>query len=264
MSPKLLKGFIAAFLWTFILTGFASAQVQTTIIYTVQAGETLQDIAYRFNVSTSCLAEGNLMTESSELEAGLQLTISASCPLYDGPAPVEPESTPEAADDQGGGVAENQEYTVKAGDRLAIIARDNDVSLDCLVNANNIFNPDLIYVGQKILVPGDCTIYEGQGGTTSTTSTMNLGAPVRTQMGFIQLKLQPDGSYIVEYGDMLDVIALYFNVSTSCLARANGIDNAGKLTPGQRIVIYPGCAPWDGPPGPGQPVPSTAQTYTGP
>jgi len=265
VRSKLLNRFAAAFLVIFVLTGFSivSAQVQTTIIYTVQAGETLQEIAQRFNVSTSCLAEGNLMTESAELEAGMQLTISASCPLYDGPFNEEPEATPDAEPtDQGGSVAEDQEYTVKAGDRLAIIARDNDVSLDCLIFANNIFNPDLIYVGQAILIPGDCSIYEGQGGTAATTNTN--GAPIRTPTGFLQLKLQPDGSYIVEYGDMLDFIALYFNVSTDCLALANGLGNAGELTPGQRIMIYPGCAPWDGPPGPGQVVPSTAQNYTGP
>lgn len=264
MRPKLLKRLLAVSLAIFIMTGFsmASAQVQTVIIYTVQPSETLREIAQRFNVSQSCLAEGNLMIEDAELEVGMQLTISASCPLYDGPVAESGES--DAEDDQGGSVMESIEYTVERGDRLAIIARDNEVSLECLVVANNIFNPDLIYVGQTIVIPGDCTIYEGRGGTVTTNGTFNSGAPVRTPTGFLQLNLQPDGSYIVEYGDMLDFIALYFNVSTSCLARANGLENAAVLTPGQRIVVYPGCAPWDGPPGPGQVVPPTAQNLTGP
>ncbi len=267
MRSKLLKRFIAAFLLTFIVTGYASAQVQAVIIYTVQAGETLQDIAQRFNVATSCLADENLMSESAELEAGIQLTISSFCPLYDGPI-LEPEATvepePAVESDQGGSTAQNQEYTVAPGNRLEIIARDNDVSLECLTIANNIFNPDLIYVGQKLVIPGDCTIYEGQGGVEGITTANTSGTVLRTPTGFLQLNLQPDGTYIVEYGDMLDFIALYFNVSTACLARANGLENISTLTPGQRIVIYPGCAPWNGPPGPGQVVPSTAQNFTGP
>lgn len=259
MRRKLLKIAITAFLLTFILTGLVSAQTQTVIIYTVQAGETLQEIAQRFNVSVSCLADGNLLVEPVTLVAGMQLTVSASCPLYDGPTV---ESEPASGDDQGGSIAAGEEYTVQPGNRLAIIARDNDVSLQCLVAANNIFNPDLIYVGQTIFIPEDCTIFEGQGGSVGMTNSS--GTPVRTPTGFLQLNLQLDGSYIVKYGDMLDFIALYFNVSTDCLARANGLANAGKLTPGQRIVVYPGCAPWDGPPGPGQLVPSTAQNFTGP
>jgi LysM repeat protein len=257
---KLLKVVITAFFSIFMLTRLASAQTQTVIIYTVQAGETLQEIAQRFNVSVSCLADGNLLVEPVVLETGMQLTVSASCPLYDGPTI---ESEPAAGGDQGGSVIAGEEYTVAPGNRLAIIARDNDVSLECLVAANGIFNPDLIYVGQTIFIPEDCTIYEGQGGAEGTTT--GNGVAIRTPTGFLQLRLQPDGSYIVEYGDMLDFIALYFNVSTDCLALANGLANAGgTLTPGQRIVIYPGCAPWDGPPGPGQVVPLTAQNVTGP
>jgi LysM repeat protein len=239
-----------------MLTGLTSAQTQTVIIYTVQAGETLQEIAQRFNVSVSCLAAGNLLVEPVELVAGMQLAVSASCPLYDGPTI---ESEPASGGDQGGSTTTGLEYTVKRGDRLAIIARDNEVSVECLVAVNNIFNPDLIYIGQKLFIPEDCTIYEGQGGSSASG-----GTPLRTPTGFLQLNLQPDGSYIVKYGDMLDFIALYFNVSTDCLARSNGLENPGKLTPGQRIVIYPGCAPWDGPPGPGQVVPPAAQNLTGP
>ena len=48
---------------------------------------------------------------------------------------------------------DNYVYEVKKGDMLREIASYFDVSLSTLIQANNIENPDLIYVGQKIVVP---------------------------------------------------------------------------------------------------------------
>ena len=44
-------------------------------------------------------------------------------------------------------------YTVKSGDTLEAIANSNGIDLDALVNANNIKNPNLIQVGQQLLIP---------------------------------------------------------------------------------------------------------------
>lgn len=44
-------------------------------------------------------------------------------------------------------------YTVQAGDTLSAIAHAHDVPLERLINANNIVNPDLLQVGQTLLIP---------------------------------------------------------------------------------------------------------------
>lgn len=44
-------------------------------------------------------------------------------------------------------------YTVKSGDTLWALAREYQTSVDTLVKINNITDPDLIYVGQKLLIP---------------------------------------------------------------------------------------------------------------
>lgn len=44
-------------------------------------------------------------------------------------------------------------YTVKAGDTLWSIAGEYHTTIDTLVKLNNITDPDLIYVGQKLLIP---------------------------------------------------------------------------------------------------------------
>lgn len=48
----------------------------------------------------------------------------------------------------------NSEYIVRPGDALSVIARDNGVSTNQLLQLNNISNPDLIKVGQVIKLPG--------------------------------------------------------------------------------------------------------------
>lgn len=46
-------------------------------------------------------------------------------------------------------------YTVKPGDTLVYISRKFDVPLIRLIYANNLTNPDNIFVGQKILIPDE-------------------------------------------------------------------------------------------------------------
>ncbi|MEO4053335.1 L,D-transpeptidase family protein [Solibacillus sp. CAU 1738] len=45
-------------------------------------------------------------------------------------------------------------YTVKAGDTLSQIARDFRTPLSAIINANQGINPDVLYIGQQIIIPG--------------------------------------------------------------------------------------------------------------
>ncbi|ATP39851.1 L,D-transpeptidase [Solibacillus sp. R5-41] len=45
-------------------------------------------------------------------------------------------------------------YTVKAGDTLSQIARDFRTPLSVIINANQGINPDVLYIGQQIIIPG--------------------------------------------------------------------------------------------------------------
>lgn len=47
------------------------------------------------------------------------------------------------------------EYVVQPGDTLADIAAAHDVRLDDLIRVNNIQNPNVLSVGQRLLIPGD-------------------------------------------------------------------------------------------------------------
>lgn len=48
---------------------------------------------------------------------------------------------------------ESVPYTVQAGDTLRLIAGKHNVSLDALIEANQVENPDLLSVGQSLVIP---------------------------------------------------------------------------------------------------------------
>ncbi|MEX1019367.1 MAG: LysM peptidoglycan-binding domain-containing protein [Litorilinea sp.] len=64
---------------------------------------------------------------------------------------------PAAANDQNDAetAAENQddEYVVQAGDSLSIIAGRYNITIDDIVRANNLANPDSIFSGQRLVIP---------------------------------------------------------------------------------------------------------------
>ena len=82
-------------------------------------------------------------------------------------------------------------YTIRPGDTLFSIARQFDTSVSALASANNIINPNLIYVGQVLTVPGD-------GDPAEPTPPSG-------------------GTYIVQSGDTLSRIAIRFNKTLQTL-----------------------------------------------
>lgn len=70
------------------------------------------------------------------------------------PAPTLPIATPQLAGEEVEVPAEEQEtYTVQAGDTLAEIAAAYGVTLDAIVEANDIVNVDVIEVGDVLVIP---------------------------------------------------------------------------------------------------------------
>ena len=100
------------------------------------------------------------------------------------------------------------DYTVERGDTLGKIARDHGVSLSELISANNISNPNLIYPGQKLTIPG-------KGG-------------------------KPDVTHMVGPGETLNRIAAKYGASVSVIVSANAIRNPNLILIGQKILIPAG------------------------
>src|SRR5258707_12210608 len=67
-------------------------------------------------------------------------------------------------------------YTVQPGDNLYRIGLKFGVSADALAKANGIVNPNIVLVGQKLIIPG---VTAGQTATSAATTV----APAGTQTG---------------------------------------------------------------------------------
>lgn len=100
-------------------------------------------------------------------------------------------------------------YVVQRGDTLASIARRYNTTIGVLMQLNNIVNPNLIYVGQQLLIPDN----------------------------------KPGSSYqlhTVQRGDTLKNIATRYNTTVTILAQLNQISNINLIYVGQVLLIPSG------------------------
>lgn len=109
--------------------------------YVVQPGDTLAKIAARYGLTWVTLAQANSLGNANHIYVGQVLIIPGEAQPQPAPAPA-----PEAP--TGGS------YTVQAGDTLARIAWRYGLSWTALAQANGLTNPNHIYAGQVLTIPG--------------------------------------------------------------------------------------------------------------
>ena len=127
-------------------------------------------------------------------------------------------------------------YVVQPGDTLWRISRQFGTTVEAIVNANHIPNPNLIYVGQVLEIPvGPTTVPPTPGPTATPGPTTVPTQPPPTQ------------TYVVQPGDNLTRIAAMFGTTVQALVQANNIVNPNLIFVGQVLVI-PGVGPQPTPP----------------
>jgi LysM repeat protein len=130
-------------------------------------------------------------------------------------------------------------YVVRPGDTLWGISRQFGTTVDAIVQANNIPNPNLIYAGQVLEVP--------TGPTTPPPTGPTPQPPPPPPTGTV--------TYVVQPGDTLSKIARQFNTTVQALAQANNIANPNLIFVGQ-VLLIPGSGGTP-PPDPATPPPPT-------
>ncbi len=160
------------------------------IVHVVQRGETMYSIARHYGTTVQAIAAANGIANPNLIYVGQRLII------------------PTGGGQPGGGTV----YVVRYGDTLSSIAWRFGVSVQAIMNANGITNPNLIYVGQRLVIP----------------ASSYYPPP-------------PQGVYYrVQPGDTLYSIAWRYGVSVWSIVHANGLSNPNLIYAGQVIFIPTG------------------------
>ncbi len=121
-------------------------------------------------------------------------------------------------------VPEVRYHTVQPGETAWDIATQYGVTLEALVAANDLADPNRLEPGQQLVIPeGDDVRAEESTPTGSSPETQDAGEEQRT--------------HTVAAGDTLWDIAVEYDTTVDEIARLNGLDPEGVLTLGQQLLI---------------------------
>lgn len=170
---------------------FVSSPQEGTTTYTVKAGDSLSLIARNHGTTITAIKELNGLT-SDTIYIGQTLKVSSSVSV----APTE----------------NTGNYTVKSGDSLSVIARDNGTTVTAIKQLNGL-SSDMIYVGQTLKLP------------TNSVSQPEPTAPVTV----------PD-TYTVKAGDSLSAIAKRYGLTVDFIKKTNGL-TSDTIYVGQNLKL---------------------------
>jgi len=104
-------------------------------------------------------------------------------------------------------------HVVQAGETLFSIAEKYGTTVEAIVAANRLSNPDLIFAGQKLIIPG---------GETAETLLL----------------------VIVQPGDTLPILARQYDTTVQAIAGRNRLVNPALIRAGQTLsIVTPGSLP---------------------
>lgn len=149
-------------------TNKPSAGGTTTII--IQRGQTLSGIALEYNTTVQILVELNNIANPNLIYAGSTLIVPS------GESPI---------DTDGNSTSGQTIYVVQRGDTLNKIAAEFGTTARAIAVENNIRNINLIYVGQRLIIPTNRydlnhTLYKIQWGDTLWSISRRYGVPIAT------------------------------------------------------------------------------------
>lgn len=208
----------------------------TDNIYTVKKGDSLYSIANTYGVNVNDLKSANNLT-GNLLQIGQTLLIPT-------PSTITP--------------SDYEVYTVKKNDNLWDIANTYGVSVNDLINLNNL-GTTMLQIGQQLLIPkkettldniyivkkGDSlwsiansyniTVDELKNANNLTTNILSVGE----QLIIPEQETTNNNeniTYIVQNGDSLWSIAKKYNINVNDLKSANNL-TTNLLQIGQKLII---------------------------
>ena len=153
-------------------------------------------------------------------------------------------------------------HTVKAGENLSQIAQRYNTSITEITRLNNIYNPNFIVVGQRIILPSSettSTYYVKSGDTLSDIAVelrttvskliqlngisnpnfLRIGAPIKYSKNAVTNTADVPSSfkYRVREGDTLSSVAKRFETSVSEIRKLNNLSSNAQIYAKNLITI---------------------------
>jgi len=136
-------------------------------------------------------------------------------------------------------------YIVQPGDYISRIAEEFNTTVEWLIENNNIANPNLLFIGQPLLVP--CGVSTAHYAPPAANENPQVSEP--TSPGQDESVLQEEDErqrsssetqqeqHTIVRGESLSQIAFRYGTTVQELRRINNIDNPRMLRPGQVIKL---------------------------
>jgi len=189
-------------------------------MYIVEKGDTLWTIAQQYNLTVNSILANNNISNSELISIGQEMKI----PLHKGTVAETNIVNQVVIDKKNNNINNNVNqpetakpivYTVKAGDNLWNISRKYGVSVEVIIDVNNLRDKDLLSLGQKLEIPAI-------GGGVSNSNQKQEPTII---------------TYTVVKGDTLWSISQRYDVKMTSIISVNNLKEISRLSIGQKLKL---------------------------
>ncbi|WP_153398659.1 LysM peptidoglycan-binding domain-containing protein [Ornithinicoccus halotolerans] len=210
--------------------------------YRVQEGDTLYDLAAKFDTTVSALTKRNGLSHGGRwIYAGQTIEVPGKGNGGGGRSGAGGGGGGAGGGGGSGSASRGGSITVQPGDTLYDIAARHDTTVAALVRANSFDNPRMIYPGQKISLPGSQQASRSTSGSTAGSGSSKAGSGSTSggsgARAGSSTSAASSRTVTVRAGDTLSGIAARHGVPLSEVIRANSSLDPHRLWVGQRVTI---------------------------
>lgn len=218
--------------------------------YTVKAGDSVWSVSNKYGITMAQLIQWNNI-QNNFIYPGQQLTVSNSGSTNSASSNTGSSANTNNSSSANTGSSSSQgTYIVKAGESVWSVANKNGITMNQLIEWNNIKN-NFIYPGQQLIVKGGNSVNTNTGSTTSAAkpNTPNTSATTSTSSS-------GNTMYTVKAGESVWSVANKHHITMDQLIEWNNIKN-NFIYPGQQVIVKKGSSQTTN-----QQAPAGSKTYT--
>lgn len=211
---------VVALSFSLLLVTTRGALAQTGNSHLVAPGETLTQIAKRYNTDVATLLRLNALSDASLIRAGQRLTIPATI-AGSGAGRTYEMATDASATEETSTAGETRIYLAQPGDTLASVAADFQTTPARLAEMNRRSLAAPLAVGEALRVPAPASL------VFAPRTADDIPVPGKYYI------------HVVQEGETLAGIAAAYGTSLRRTLQTNGLTDGAQIKPGQRLVVPP-------------------------